>query len=172
MPGSARIPREAMIGDPFLGFLKPALGFLGKVVGKGVKAYLGIPSGPKPPQQAMPPSSALVGPGQVGPGMGHRARKPMATGTLGPNSAMVLPPIPSAPTGANAQITIPGRSAASLGMRMNQYGQYVRRYRHMNPLNIRALRRAIRRTHGFEKIARKLLAHPVSKRFKHHRRKR
>lgn len=47
-----------------------------------------------------------------------------------------------------------------------------RRYRRMNPTNVRALRRAIRRAKAFEHLARSVVNLHVGKKFKMHRRKR
>lgn len=56
-----------------------------------------------------------------------------------------------------------GRVTPSKQRRAAQVIQTVVKNRHLNPLNVHALRRAERRAHGFLRIARKLVRHYVAK---------
>lgn len=113
-------------GDPFLGAL--AAGVIGKGLKKAagwVGSRIGRAAGSRPTQIVM---DALPG---VGVGMGVEAvRNRLAGGTL--------PALPALPAGG-AMIPFMGK----------------KKYRKMNPLNPRALKRAIRRAEGFEKFAKK-----------------
>jgi len=140
MPVSyGRVPREAMVGDPFFGAIIKAYG----AVSKGVHAIQAARSARhvQPPQA----TSMLLDAGRyippaprAGSGTGHRA--PYAGSVTA--SARALPP----------------------GARMQSFpagvGAYRRRYRRMNVLNLHALKRAIRRAKGFEHIARQVLTIP------------
>ncbi len=153
MPGSNRVPRAAMVGDPFFPAIIAAYG----AISKGVKIVKGIRAARSAARAAPPPMSAMVGMrspvfggsslpieentqyiqkvlrGRAGSGTGHRA-----------------PPPGLVPPGSRVQ-TFPAGVAATYGRR---------RYRRMNVLNLRALKRAIRRAKGFEHIARQVLTIP------------
>lgn len=59
------------------------------------------------------------------------------------------------------------------GARSPWYSAYPRRrYRRMNPLNVRALRRGMRRVKGFAKIAHSVMSFTKTHKLKHHRRRR
>jgi hypothetical protein len=156
MPGSARVPRAAMVGDPFLGVALQALGSLAKpLLKKGVSA-LGrkvLHRGGSPP-----PASSLVGvsaAGQFGPVAN-------VGGTLVARAGAAM----GARFGGGRTTGFVSGTARSLpaGSRIESFpagvGAYRRRYRRMNMLNLRALKRAIRRAKGFEHIARQVLTIP------------
>jgi len=135
-----------MVGDPFFPAIIAAYG----AIKKGVQI---VKSLKKPQLSAMggpPPMSAMVGynAGQyippvprAGSGTGHRAPGGSIT-----SSSRALPP--GLPAGSRIQ-TFPAGVGATR-----------RRYRRMNVLNLRALKRAIRRAKGFEHIARQVLTIP------------
>lgn len=58
--------------------------------------------------------------------------------------------------GAGAEALMGGAKRGRRGFHMNKHGKMVRN-RYMNPCNPRALRRAIRRAHGFERLAKHVL---------------
>lgn len=147
MPGSNRVPRAALVGDPFFPAIIAAYGAIKKGVQvvkdiKQKRAQVAAASAP-------PPMSALVSnPGQyippvprAGSGTGHRAPQ----GGSVTATSRVLPALP------------PGSRIQSFPAGV---GAYRRRYRRMNVLNLRALKRAIRRAKGFEHIARQVLTIP------------
>jgi len=136
-----------MVGDPFFPAIIAAYG----AIKKGVQIVKSL----KKPGMAMapapPPMSAMVqNPAQyfppvprAGSGTGHRA--PAAVqGSLSATSRL----LPGMPAGSRIQ-TFPAGVQATR-----------RRYRRMNVLNLRALKRAIRRAKGFEHIARQVLTIP------------
>jgi hypothetical protein len=153
MPGSSRVPRAAMVGDPFFPAIIAAYG----AISKGVKIVKGIQAARKAGHAAPPPMSAMVG-----------MRSPVFGGSSLPieeNTSYIQRAIrgraapPGMPAGSRVQVFRAG-VAATTGRR---------RYRRMNVLNIRALKRAIRRAKGFEHIARQVLApHGVVHHFKKH----
>jgi len=119
-------------GDPFLGAILGAVG--GKVVkkvGSWVGSRIGRAAGSAPVRTVM---DQLPG---VGVGMGIEAVRNRFSPTVGP--IPTLGPI-NAPSGGPS------------------WGAPKKRYRKMNPLNPRALKRAIRRAEGFEKFARKTVS--------------
>jgi hypothetical protein len=143
MPGSNRVPRAALVGDPFFPAIIAAYG----AIKKGVQVVKSIKQ--RNQQGAPPPMSAMVqDPGRyippvprAGSGTGHRAPQ----GGSVTATARVLNPLP------------PGSRIQSFPAGV---GAYRRRYRRMNVLNLRALKRAIRRAKGFEHIARQVLTIP------------
>jgi hypothetical protein len=129
-------------GDPgFFGFLgglaKTAVGFIPGVGPVASKALAMLPSG-----------------GLAKTGIGMLAKRGLA--------GMVKHPVLSAAGAAGAI----GMGAAGVRALKGRHPAMVggRRHRRMNVCNHRALRRAIRRTHGFAKMAKKVLrfteAHP------------
>jgi hypothetical protein len=146
MPGSNRVPRAALVGDPFFPAVLAAYG----AIKKGVQVVKAIKNrGQVSAQGAPPPMSAMVqNPGlyippvpRAGSGTGHRAPQ----GGSVTATSRVLPALP------------PGSRIQSFPAGV---GAYRRRYRRMNVLNLRALKRAIRRAKGFEHIARQVLTIP------------
>jgi hypothetical protein len=133
-----------MVGDPFFPAIIAAYG----AVSKGIKLVKAARA--KNAMGTPPPSSSFVG----------------------TNVAQYIPPPPVRPgvmsgvMGGIMRTAVPAgqraaRAALPAGSRIQSFpagvGAYSRRRRRINPLNIRALRRALRRTKGFEKIARKVL---------------
>lgn len=119
-------------GDPFLGAVLGAVG--GKVIGK-VGSWIGSRVG-------RAASSGLVRRTveqlpAVGVGMGVEAVRQRFAPSLGP--------IPQVGPGSGAPMQLP-------------FVGEKKRYRKMNPLNPKALKRAIRRAEGFEKFARKTVS--------------
>ncbi len=146
MPGSTRIPRAALVGDPWITAALAAYG----VAKKGYAAYKGYKAAKG--GAAPPPQSAFIGQ---------------------PPSSMMDPRQLQAPQSVTLRR---GQSATQVGRGLAQQSRtfgiqpsripalagYVgagerRRYRRMNCLNIRALKRALRRTKAFEKLARKVM---------------
>jgi len=143
-------------GDPFFGAL---LGKLGGIV----KGALGFPGGGLTAKGV----SAAVKSGIAGAIIKH----PILSAAGGAGALGAL--------GAGAERMMVGPSAASMGMTAAghprgfhlckskhgcKHGQWVRN-RHMNVTNPRALRRAVRRAHGFAKLAMRTihLVHPKKK---------
>lgn len=119
-------------GDPFLGALAGAVG--GKVLGRVGAAVGGA-------------VRRIVG-SRVGratleqaPGVGAG----IALTQLAQRTGMQMPMMPGGGAAPGTELTFPG------------VGQ-KKKYRKMNPLNPRALRRALRRAEGFEKFARKTVS--------------
>jgi hypothetical protein len=157
MPGSSRVPRAAMVGDPFFPAIIAAYG----AVSKGIKVVKGIQraralarSGGGPP-----PSSAMVG-----------QRSPVFGGSSLPieeNTAYIQkvlrggrkPPTGLVPPGSRIQ-TFPAGVAATR-----------RRYRRMHVTNVKALRRAMRRVQGFAKIAKNTITFTHAHHLKHRRKR-
>lgn len=148
MPGSVRVPRAAMVGDPFLPAVIAAYGALSK----GVKVVKGIQRARALARQgAPPPGSAMIG----------FQRSPVFAGGSIPieeNTQYIQrvlrgrgarPPAGLVPPGSRVQV-FPAGVAATLR----------RRRRRMNVCNVRALKRAIRRAKGFEMLARKVINIP------------
>jgi hypothetical protein len=166
MPGSIRRPRESMVGDPFLGAILPALGFLAKKAGGAIVGAIKKKGASEAiaqlrAQGGVPPTSAMLQQSSF-PGAGW------AVQGASPVKTIVIPSAPASGPAAPAGSMV----TATSRLVRPRYTGYGRRYRRMNVLNLRALKRAIRRTHGFEKIARGLLRAPVHHRFKARRRKR
>jgi len=143
MPGSTRVPREALVGDPFLGVIAHALGGAGKLVGRAAgKAIKAIRKNPAEARALALDTYYPPTVGRAGSGTGHRALPPMAPA---PGSAVVAR----------------GRLIPPPGARIQRFPAAVyatgRRRRRMNSLNLRALKRALRRVKSFEKIARKVI---------------
>jgi hypothetical protein len=137
MPGSTRVPREALVGDPFLGVLAHALGRAGKFV----KGKLG----PRQSQASFLP--------MIQRGMGHRALPPIppAPGSAIVATSRAIHPFRGSISATSRLIPGPGGTLVPSG------GLLHRRRRRMNSLNLRALKRALRRVKSFEKIARKVI---------------
>lgn len=134
-------------------------GFLGTLLGLG-KAAIGLIPGVGPVASAalsaIPSGAARAGPGVLtraatagshvlATGKGVIMKHPVLTGAAAAGTAAL----------AGAAVARRGRAAAAGG----------RRRKHMNVCNPRALRRAIRRTHSFAKLAMKTihLVHPKKK---------
>jgi hypothetical protein len=133
-----------MVGDPFFPAIIAAYG----AIKKGVQIVKSLKKPQLSAQGAPPPMSSMVQAGvyippvpRAGSGTGHRAPGGSIT-----SSSRVLPP--GLPAGSRIQ-TFPAGVGATR-----------RRYRRMNVLNLRALKRAIRRAKGFEHIARQVLTIP------------
>jgi len=75
--------------------------------------------------------------------------------SAGAKQVIAKHPVLSAAGAAGAIGVAAGAGGAALRRRMAGGG--MRKHKRMNPCNIRALRRAIRRAHGFEKIARRVM---------------
>lgn len=75
--------------------------------------------------------------------------------TAGVKTVIAKHPVLSAAAGAGAIGVATGAAGTALARRMRGGG--MRKHKRMNPCNVRALRRAIRRAHGFEKIARRVM---------------
>jgi hypothetical protein len=75
--------------------------------------------------------------------------------SAGAKQVIAKHPVLSAAGAAGAIGVAAGAGGAALRARMGRGG--MRKHKRMNPCNIRALRRAIRRAHGFEKIARRVM---------------
>jgi len=145
MPGSSRVPRAALVGDPFFPAIIAAYG----AIKKGVQIVKSLKKPQVSAMAAPPPGSAMVS-----------------------NIAQYIPPAPRAGSGTGHRAPSQGSVTASArvlpalppGSRMQSFpagvGAYRRRYRRMNVLNLRALKRAIRRAKGFEHIARQVLTIP------------
>jgi len=129
-------------GDPgffsFLGGLaKKAVGFI-PGVGPAIKGALDlIPSGRSA-------SSAIVRASESG---------TLSRVTAGAKQVIAKHPVLSAAGAAGA---IAGGSYA-VGRSRGRASMMGRRHKRMNPCNVKALRRAIRRAHGFERIARRVM---------------
>jgi len=145
MPGSIRVPRAAMAGDPFFPAIIAAYG----AIKKGVEIVKKLKK-PAAPMAAPPPMSAMV---------------------QNPASWMPMPPTRSPvfaggsfPIEENTSYIQRAMKGMPAGSRVQSFpagvGAYRRRYRRMNVLNLRALKRAIRRAKGFEHIARQVLVIP------------
>lgn len=117
-------------GDPFIGALVAGAvkGIAGGAIGRAVGragAWIGKKAGSKTAQDVM---AQLPG---VGVGI---AAAPILT-KMAPGNFPALPAMPG-------ELTLP-------------WGGQRKKYRKMNPLNPRALKRALRRAEGFEKFAKK-----------------
>lgn len=128
-------------GDPFLGALigsaAKALG-VGKIVSKGA-AWLGSKiTGSAVKKAAVATAGAIAAP------VLYNA----ATSALPVSQS--LPPLQIGQVGINPMNALPG------GEPFITYGR--RKYRRMNPLNPKALKRAIRRADGFEKFAKSVMS--------------
>lgn len=163
MPGSNRVPRAAMVGDPFFPAIIAAYG----AISKGVKIVKGIQKaraaargGPPPPMSAMVGMRSPVFGGSslpieentsyiqkvlrggAGSGTGHRAPSGM-------------------PAGSRVQVFRAGVAAT----------QGRRRYRRVRVGNIKALRRAMRRVQGFAKLAHQTITFTHHTKLKKHRKR-
>ena len=146
MPGSNRVPRAALVGDPFFPAIIAAYG----AIKKGVQIVKSLKKPQLSAQGAPPPMSSMIqNPGlyippvpRAGSGTGHRAPQ---GGSITSSSRVTSLGLPA---GSRIQ-TFPAGVGATR-----------RRYRRMNVLNLRALKRAIRRAKGFEHIARQVLTIP------------
>jgi hypothetical protein len=135
-------------GDPGL---SNVLGFLGRAaIGFSTGGPLGALAAVRSP------SKALTTQGPFMPGTGIQVRGPFGTGvSVGHFQA----------GGGTAVAPVPTGAACPPGYHLNKsrgaHGQakhsYCVRNRHMNPTNPRALRRAVRREHGFVAVARRVL---------------
>lgn len=130
-------------GDPgffsFLGGLaKKAVGF---IPGVGPALSAGIDT-----LTAKKASTAIV-----------KATETGALKRIGAGAKQVIAkhPVLTAAGAAGAIGVAAGAGGATLARHMRGGGG--RRHKRMNPCNVRALRRAIRRAHGFEKIARRVM---------------
>ena len=146
MPGSNRVPRAAMVGDPFFPAIIAAYG----AIKKGVEIVKKLKKPQLSAQGAPPPMSSMVS---------YQARSPVFGGSALPieeNTSYIQKVLKGRgapagmPPGSRVQVFRAGVAATS--------GR--RRYRRMNVLNLRALKRAIRRAKGFEHIARQVLTVP------------
>jgi hypothetical protein len=153
-----RVPRAAMVGDPFFPAIIAAYG----AIKKGVQVVKAIKSrGQVQAQASPPPMSAIVSnPAQyfppvprAGSGTGHRAPS-QQTGSVSATARLALPP------GSRIQ-TFPAGVGATR-----------RRYRRMRVGNIKALRRAMRRVQSFAKLAKDTISFTSHTRMKKCRRKR
>jgi hypothetical protein len=150
-------------GDPgFFGFLgglaKSAVGLI-PGIGPGLSSML-----TRAPKVAAPAAAGLVSAG----GMSMIKRGAAAVG-----GAIVKHPVLSAAGAAGAIGAASGAVAGRMGMVPHgQKGMHISkktgnmvRNRHMNVCNPRALRRAVRRAHGFSKLAMRTihLIHPKKK---------
>jgi len=133
-----------MVGDPFFPAIIAAYGAIKKGV-QVVKAIKRRQGGPPPPM------SSVVGM--------QMQRSPVFAGSS----------LPIEENTSYIQKVLRGRSTASLGVppgsRIQTFPAGVaatqrRRHRRMNVCNVHALKRAIRRAKGFEKLARKVLVIP------------
>jgi hypothetical protein len=147
-------------GDPFLGgllsFGKKIIGGVGKLLGGGsTTKIITMPGGAPIGARALPAIKAVV-------------QRGMQTGV---GRAIIKHPVVSAAAAAGAlggaSGAILGRAGRAPAMMQLPDGSVVRmRHRkRMNVCNPRALRRAIRRTHGFAKLAMRTihLVHPKKK---------
>ncbi len=126
-------------GDPFLGALlgkaASALG-VGKLVSKAGSWLLGRIT-PGAVKTATTIAATAAGTAIV----------PAVLGGIIPSAPSTRMPVNIGPLGIDPMSALPG------GSPLFTYGK--RRYRRMNPLNPRALKRALRRAEGFEKFAKK-----------------
>jgi len=128
-------------GDPFLGFLAPALGALGKVAFSGIKKLFG-----KKVSTALVGSAGsklatlkgIAGPVAIG-GLGTVAGRLLSSRILGVDSR-----VPKPGMRGRLERFLPGGETGFLPAR-----------RRMNPTNIHALRRATRRLAAFHKVSTK-----------------
>jgi len=155
MPGSVRVPRAAMVGDPFFPAIIAAYG----AISKGVKIVKGIRAARAAAHGAPPPMSAMVGGGLAARGAGVLAEQ-----GLRENLDLKYTPPRGRSSGAPFHYIKQAAGGLPAGSRIQSFpagvGAYRRRYRRMNVLNLRALKRAIRRAKGFEHIARQVLTIP------------
>jgi hypothetical protein len=139
-----------LVGDPFFPAIIAAYG----AISKGVKIVKGIQAARKTAAQikaqgAPPPTSSMIGGRSM-----QLQRSPVFAGGALPieeNTSYIQKVLKGTPAGQRIQSFPAGVSAYSTGRR---------RYRRMNVLNLRALKRAIRRAKGFEHIARQVLTVP------------
>lgn len=131
-------------------------GFFGSLfrgLGGLARGVLGIPSAPKAPTFVGP---TLAQAGFPGAGLG-----PVATNIIRGGKAVISKhPVLSAAAaagalamaGGGAALARRGKAAPSAAAAMG-----LKKHRRMHVTNVRALRRAIRRTHGFAKLAMKVI---------------
>jgi hypothetical protein len=144
-------------GDP--GFFSSLGGIIKNVGGGLVKSYTGIDLFGASAQSAAPSVSYLQQPSYTAAGSAARRVQPAAGRRLLTGAAQTsVPRMPSRP-GMGTTAALAPRMGGAPRMRGGH-----RRHR-MNVTNPRALRRAIRRTHGFAKLAMKTihLVHPKKK---------
>jgi len=153
MPGSSRIPRERLVGDPFFPAIIAAYGAISKGIKivKGIRAARSMGSGGAPP-----PMSSMVG-----------MRSPVFGGSSLPieENTQYIQRVLRAGRGTGHRAPSPPPGLVPPGSRVQVFPAGVaatgrRRYRRMNVCNVHALKRAIRRAKGFEKLARKVLVIP------------
>jgi len=113
--------------------------------------------------QRVAPVASVFG-GTVGRIAGAIAQHPITTAAAGAATATAATAAIAGHYGGAATAAAPGQVQVHghlhLGGRRKRaaaVGMPGRRHRRMNPCNVRALRRAIRRAHGFERIAKKVL---------------
>lgn len=112
--------------------------------------------------QKAAPIASLFG-GTVGKIAGAIAQHPITTAAAGAATAAAVTTAVTGHTGAAAtagapgQLTVHGHLHVGGRRRAAAGLPGMRRRRRMNPCNVHALRRAIRRAHGFERIAKKVL---------------
>lgn len=133
-------------GDP--GFFS----FLGGIAKKAVGFIPGVGPALSTAIEAITPraSSGIVRVAESGNLAGKLARV-----SAGAKQVIAKHPVLSAAGAAGAIAGAGALAGRALGRRGMVPG--MKRHRRMNPCNVRALRRAIRRAHGFERIARRVM---------------
>lgn len=130
------------------GFFSSIGNFLGRAVGRIA-----------PIAAAIAPTSPVGIAGRV---ISTVAQHPIVSAAAGAATATAVTTAMTSHTGAAATagvggIQVHGHLHVGRGRRAAAGLPGMRRHRRMNPCNVRALRRAIRRAHGFERIAKKVL---------------